>query len=238
MNAPNTTQDGSELYSKILLWLQVAMLNTQISRATPIGSPSGYHEDFSSNTPLLYQQLTHMDAEIQRLAGETLQHITGDRPDVYLQLISRLYGGDDSLASQMLSHSQSLELMSKVASLAKEQSETRSASKEVLATLVHEVIRQEYASELTVNSIAKLLYTNKDKLQEAYKEQYGMTIHKAVTRQRMTVAYKLLKSTQKSVSEIAVEVGYKKTSHFIKLFQQEYGVTPGQFITAQNTGEL
>lgn len=233
MDALNTQQDGSEVYRKILLWLQVAMLNTRDPYGSPpIGSPSGFHEDFFSNTPLIYQQLIHMDGEIQRLAGETLQHVTGGRPDVYLRLISRLYVGENSLASQMLSHSQSLELMSKVASLAKEQSDSHSASEEVLATLVHEVIRQEYASALTVDSIARLLYTNKDKLQKSYKNMYGLTIHKAITKQRLEAAYKLLKITRKSVREIAAEVGYKKPSHFITLFQQEYGVTPGQ-LTAE-----
>lgn len=234
MNGLNTPQDGSELYRKILLWLQVAMLNTQNSyKTSPLGSPSSDHEDFFASTPMIYQQLSHMDAQIQQLAGETLQHMTGSQPDVYLHLISQLYAGDHSLSSQMLSHSQSLELMSKVASLAKEQSDTRSASEEVLATLAHEIIRQEYASELTVDSIAKLLYTNKDKLQKAYKTLYGTTIHKALTKQRLTVAHGLLQSTQKPVNEIATEVGYKKTSHFIKLFQQEYGVTPGQFLAKE-----
>jgi AraC-like DNA-binding protein len=42
-------------------------------------------------------------------------------------------------------------------------------------------------------------------------------------------ACSLLKSTDRSIEEIVSKAGYKNKSHFYKLFQKNYGMTPSQY---------
>ena len=46
---------------------------------------------------------------------------------------------------------------------------------------------------------------------------------------RLNAARKLLTTTEKSVADIAVEVGFFDQSHFIKAFKRERGTTPGRY---------
>ncbi len=59
-----------------------------------------------------------------------------------------------------------------------------------------------------------------------FKQHFHETPHKWLLKQRLMHSRLLLTSTGKSVSEIGLECNFPNTSHYIKLFKQEYGVTP------------
>jgi AraC-like DNA-binding protein len=81
----------------------------------------------------------------------------------------------------------------------------------------------------TVNTLAKNLAMNSKKLAKGFKMIYGDTIfsyHRKLCLQR---ASSLLLDTDKSVSEIAYDIGYSNPSNFCYAFKKEYGITPLQY---------
>jgi transcriptional regulator of acetoin/glycerol metabolism/AraC-like DNA-binding protein len=66
-----------------------------------------------------------------------------------------------------------------------------------------------------------------------FKQSAGITPHHYLTQKRVERAQDLLGSTDLSLSEIAVAVGFSDQSHLARHFRQMLGVTPGQFRWAQ-----
>lgn len=55
---------------------------------------------------------------------------------------------------------------------------------------------------------------------------YGTSPHQWLIRQRLIHARLLLISTDKAIAEIGTACAFPNTSHFIKLFRKQYGMTP------------
>lgn len=53
--------------------------------------------------------------------------------------------------------------------------------------------------------------------------------HKWLIRQRLMHSRLLLISTSRSIAEIGIDCNFPNTSHFIKLFKKEYGMTPAAY---------
>lgn len=58
------------------------------------------------------------------------------------------------------------------------------------------------------------------------KEKRGLTMHQYVIRYRMKLAYRLLLTTDRTVTDIAEATGFADSSYFTKSFKAEYGLTP------------
>jgi AraC family transcriptional regulator len=54
----------------------------------------------------------------------------------------------------------------------------------------------------------------------------GMTLHQYVLKSRLEYAMTLLHTTDKSVNDIALELGFYSLSHFSNYFKKETGTTP------------
>ncbi len=61
-----------------------------------------------------------------------------------------------------------------------------------------------------------------------FKKTVGRSFIDYITLLRLNEAEKLLISTQKSITEIALSCGFSSTSHFIARFRAQKGITPGQ----------
>jgi len=57
-----------------------------------------------------------------------------------------------------------------------------------------------------------------------FKKEFGETPHKWLMKRRLQLARELLQSTNKSVSIICDEAGFKDLAHFSKRFKMQYGV--------------
>ena len=63
-------------------------------------------------------------------------------------------------------------------------------------------------------------------LQRFVRERFNMSLRELVAELRLKRASDLLLSGH-SVKEVALEVGYRQTSHFVRCFREKFGVTPG-----------
>ena len=80
---------------------------------------------------------------------------------------------------------------------------------------------------LSVEDLASDMNLSRVQLYRKVKAVAGVSPVEALRAARLNKAYKLLLTTDKSVSEISYMVGFTAPSYFTKCFKEEYGVLPG-----------
>ncbi len=83
--------------------------------------------------------------------------------------------------------------------------------------------------DITLDDLAEKFYLSKPYLSKYIKEKSGMTFGELVKKIRMKKAKALLKSSNMTVENIALSVGYQNVEHFNRLFKKAYNMTPMQF---------
>ena len=83
--------------------------------------------------------------------------------------------------------------------------------------------------DITLDDLAEKFFLSKPYLSKYIKEKSGMTFGDLVKKIRMKKAKALLKSSNMTVENIAMSVGYQNVEHFNRLFKKAYDMTPVQF---------
>jgi AraC-like DNA-binding protein len=95
------------------------------------------------------------------------------------------------------------------------------------------VIRNEILSDLStppvLSELASIASMSETKLKQLFKQTFGDTIYNYYQKARMEEAAFLLKQAKHSVSEVGYELGFSNLSHFSRLFEKQYGITPKKF---------
>ncbi|MBV1924624.1 MAG: AraC family transcriptional regulator [Flavobacteriaceae bacterium] len=92
-----------------------------------------------------------------------------------------------------------------------------------------EIIIEQMNNPPGLSELAKLVGLNIKKLKSGFKEYYGLPVFTFLLNYKMELAKKLLQEQQLNVNEIASQLGYSTSSHFIAAFKRKYGITPKQF---------
>ncbi len=74
--------------------------------------------------------------------------------------------------------------------------------------------------------LARQVGVNEAKLMHAFKQVFGQTIFDYTQGLRMDEAKRLLETTEKSITEIAFDVGYEYSSNFTTAFKRRFFITP------------
>lgn len=82
-------------------------------------------------------------------------------------------------------------------------------------------------SELSVEDLAADMNLSRVQLYRKVKAFTGATPVELLRNARLNRGYQLLLTTDKSVSEVAYQVGFSAPSYFTKCFKEEYGMLPG-----------
>ena len=90
-------------------------------------------------------------------------------------------------------------------------------------------IRDHIAEPLQADSVAKHVGLNRSYLSTLFKQHTGLSPLKYIQKFRMTKAQHLLESSNLSVSDIAYSCGYQQPESLIKLFRQQYGMSPAAY---------
>lgn len=88
---------------------------------------------------------------------------------------------------------------------------------------------EEHYRDGELSELARLLHYDLYWLSKEIKKQTGQNYTELVQTKRLSQAGYLLKTTKKSVADIALMVGYENVSFFHRLFQKKYGMTPRQY---------
>jgi two-component system, response regulator YesN len=90
-------------------------------------------------------------------------------------------------------------------------------------------IRSHCAQPITRAAVAEHLGCSESYVSMLFTRNTGHTFLEIVLRYRMDKAKELLRQGQKTVTEIALAMGYKDTNYFSSCFRRVTGVSPGQF---------
>lgn len=83
--------------------------------------------------------------------------------------------------------------------------------------------------DITLDDLSEKFFLSKPYISKYIKEKSGMTFGELVKKIRMKKARALLKSSNMTVENIALSVGYQNVEHFNRLFKKAYDTTPIQF---------
>jgi AraC-like DNA-binding protein len=158
-----------------------------------------------------------------RLSGETSPTVS------YYSLFTLLEGqyrtglldGDD-LGFQLLA------IIGQVAALQRQRSTALDDPAQRLAGSVLELLRTEYARDLSGAVIAAQLGYSYAYLERVFRANYHRSIHQELLRARIQAAANGLRMG-KTIKNVAHEVGFGDYYYFLKVFKRVKGVSPGVF---------
>ena len=82
---------------------------------------------------------------------------------------------------------------------------------------------------LTAADVAREFGMNSDQMSRRVREECGYSFPKMVTRAKIIKAKALLKTTDRSVTEIAYQLSYSSPGQFAVVFRRETGMSPSAF---------
>lgn len=81
----------------------------------------------------------------------------------------------------------------------------------------------------SVEKLAEELFMSKSRLQHIYKKTFGVNIMQDLINSKLTLAKKLLATTNLTLVEIAAQCGYNNEFHFMRQFKEKIGMTPSDY---------
>lgn len=89
-----------------------------------------------------------------------------------------------------------------------------------------EYMSERIGEDVHIQMMADTLFFSPSYLSRVFKNHMQVSVLQYLQQLRMNAAGNLLRNTNKTVSEIAREVGYGDLKHFYQLFKRHYGVSP------------
>jgi AraC-like DNA-binding protein len=97
-------------------------------------------------------------------------------------------------------------------------------------TLAVSYIKENYWDQnLSLDSVASAVYMSRYHFSRKFRQETGRRFIDYLIMLRMTAARKLLLQTNRTVTAIAAEVGYRDLSNFERSFKKLYGTQPSQY---------
>lgn len=91
---------------------------------------------------------------------------------------------------------------------------------------VMDYLNTHFSGEFDLQSLSEMAGICKSSLRRLFKEQSGKTVSEYVIELRMTTAARKLLISDKTISEIAYEIGYENPSYFTRRFREYFGTSP------------
>lgn len=104
-----------------------------------------------------------------------------------------------------------------------------------LLTMI-QFIHQNFAENLHLTAIAASANISASEANRLFKTYTALTPYKFLLDYRLQKSCELLTLETKNMTEIALEVGFADTSHFIQVFKKKYGTTPKNFRQQSKVG--
>lgn len=101
--------------------------------------------------------------------------------------------------------------------------------KDSLSSRIFNYLDENFATDLSVEEICNRFIISTKSLYNIVKSATGLTVFDYITNKRVNEAKNLLLLSDKSITEIALEVGYSDYNYFIKVFKKKTGETPLRF---------
>ena len=90
-------------------------------------------------------------------------------------------------------------------------------------------VESNYVRDLDFISLAATLNLSASRLRQLFKQQTGVSLGKYLRQVRMQQARHLLETSFLKIKQIAEQVGIGDTSHFVRDFEKQFGLSPAQY---------
>lgn len=90
-------------------------------------------------------------------------------------------------------------------------------------------IKEHYAENISIQALAELINFSEYHFMKFFKKHIGITTIEYINNYRLEMAANKLTSTNNSIMEISMDVGFSSVSYFNKLFKNKYNLTPKEF---------
>lgn len=90
-------------------------------------------------------------------------------------------------------------------------------------------VKEHLSTPLTAQKMAEMVHLNSSYFSVLFKEETGLTFTDFITKERLRKAKELLLCSDMKMYEITEQIGYQTPSHFVKVFQEQEGMTPKKF---------
>ncbi len=87
-------------------------------------------------------------------------------------------------------------------------------------------IQQNYQETLTRQDLARYVGMSDDYLTYCFRQELGLTPIAYLNRYRITRAKRLLKESDRTITQIALDVGFSDSGYFSRVFRREIGMSP------------
>jgi YesN/AraC family two-component response regulator len=87
-------------------------------------------------------------------------------------------------------------------------------------------IHEHYTASISRTDLARHVSLSDDYLTACFRQEVGITPIAYLNRYRVQQAQRLLSDTDKTITEIAMEVGFSDSGYFSRVFRREVGVSP------------
>jgi len=94
---------------------------------------------------------------------------------------------------------------------------------------IKKFILENIKEQITLDDIANNIGYNKEYIVRIFKNEFGLTPHAFLMNEKINYAKKLLDNNNKSICDIAVDIGFYDQSHFTKLFKKSFATTPKRY---------
>lgn len=88
-------------------------------------------------------------------------------------------------------------------------------------------VEEHYSEHITIDNMASLTYYSKSHFMKFFKAHMGTGFIEYLNDYRLTMAERLLRSTDAPVIEIAQQSGFENLSYFNRIFKRKYARSPG-----------
>ena len=94
---------------------------------------------------------------------------------------------------------------------------------------VRELLCSDLTAHYTLPELAARFELSETMLKRCFRSVYGNSVHAFLKNYRLEAGAAALQQTGRSISEIAMDVGYENPSKFTAAFRAQFGMTPSQF---------
>lgn len=149
--------------------------------------------------------------EARRLAGDMIREVESGRPGRGVLLLARL-----------------LELMT---FLAREYGRNRTpAGKELLRIgAVIGALERDFARAWTIDELCAMAHMSRSTFLRTFRRALGRAPMGFLLDRRLEAARRLLRDTDRSITEIALDTGFSDSNYFARVFRRAVGLAPGEF---------
>lgn len=100
---------------------------------------------------------------------------------------------------------------------------------------IQEIMELNFDKPLSIEDYAFLTGRSISSFRRDFKRKFGSNPKKWLLEKKLQKAKVLLSTTDSSINQISLEIGFENTSHFISLFKKSFEETPKQFLIRERT---